>query len=270
MYKLRAFNLLILLFALLIFGGCQKVIDIDVNTSPSQLVIEGGISNVRGIQTVKISRSVAYTSTNVYPAVSGADVKVTDNAGNTYKFTETKPGIYTIASMQGVTNRTYNLQVLVDGSTYTASSTMPAAVKLDSIKITTLELGFDDRKYVAMYYKDPANIKNQYRYVMRVNGIQSNHIYVNDDRFSDGNEIKDVLFPNGNDDDRDKLASGDVEVDYQCVDANVFNFWNTLRNQRSSGPGGGVTPGNPPTNLSNNALGIFSAYVTKTYSITVK
>jgi hypothetical protein len=34
-------------------------------------------------------------------------------------------------------------------------------------------------------------------------------------------------------------------------------------------PGGGITPNNPPSNISNGALGIFSAHTTETRSVTI-
>ena len=261
-------------FLAVAFAGisCQKVIDIDVNTSPSQLVIEGNITNIRGPQTIKISRSVDYTSTNVYPAVSGATVTVRDNLGNAWKFNEsTTAGTYRSSSMNGSTGRTYTLNVNVDNNTYTAASVMPANVRADSITLTDITFGGTTRKMVAVHYTDPKNVANQYRYILRINSKPTNRIYVFDDRLKDGNQSKDELYPGNDDDDKsNQLKSGDVaEVEIQNIDKNIFNYWFTLRQQSRGGPGGGTTPGNPPSNISNNALGYFSAHTYQAISITV-
>ena len=240
-----------LIAVVLTFASCQKVVDIEVNTSSSQLVIEGNITNIRNTQYIKISRSVAYTATNVYPAVSGADVRVSDNVGNSWKFNETAPGLYSFEALRGQIGRTYTLNVTVDNQKYTGSSVMPALVRIDSLSLSQVTFGSTTRKLVAINFKDPRGVANQYRYILRINGKQSNRIYVEDDRITDGNIIKEELFPNGSDDDEDEedLKTGDrAEVEIQDIDKNIFNFWYTLRQQRRGGPGGGTTPGNPPSN----------------------
>jgi len=254
-----------LYFAIIIcclaFASCQKVIDIEVNSSTSQLVIEGNITNIRSTQYVTISRSVAYTEQNIYPAVSGADVRVTDNLGNSYKFSETQPGQYAFGPLRGQSGRTYTLTVKADNNTYTATSTMPAAVNVDSLSLSKVTFGSSERKLIAVNYTDPKSIANQYRYILKINGKTTNRIYVEDDRLTDGNVIKEDLYPYDDDDDTEDLKTGDLaSVEIQCIDKNVFNYWYTLRSQRRGGPGGGTTPGNPPSNLSNNALGYFSAH----------
>lgn len=253
------------------FSSCQKVIDIEVNTSSSQIVIEGNITNLRETQYVKITRSVDYTEKNVYPAVTGADVRVTDNMGNNWKFNETQAGVYAFGPVRGQTGRTYTLTVKLNDNTYTGNSVMPAPVLVDSLSLSKVTFGSSERKLVAVHFTDPKGIPNQYRYILRINGKQSNRIYADDDRLTDGNKIMEELYPQSNDDDdEDELKTGDVAaVEIQCIDRYIFNYWYTLRQQRRGGPGGGTTPGNPPSNLSNNALGYFSAHTYQSLEITI-
>jgi hypothetical protein len=259
-----------LIIGSLALSSCQKVVDIEVNTSSSQLVIEGNISNIRGVQSVKISRSVAFTETNLYPAVSSALVTVTDNLGSSWRFNETAVrGTYSFGPLRGVPGRTYNLSVTVDGDTYTASSLMPSPVNVDSLSISRITFGTNERKLVAVHFTDPVRVPNQYRYILRINGRQTSRIYADDDRLTDGNIIKEELYPD-NDNDEEELKSGDrVEVEIQSIDKYVFNYFYTLRQQRRGGPGGGTTPGNPPSNIGNNALGYFSAHTYQTIEVTV-
>ncbi|WP_295773060.1 DUF4249 domain-containing protein [uncultured Mucilaginibacter sp.] len=251
--------------------SCEKVIDVKTDTSPSQLVIEGNITNIRQQQTIKISRTVDYTNPNVYPAVRGALVNVKDNAGNSWNFTEETPGVYRSVSILGRPGRTYTLTVNVENNVYTASSTMPAQVRADSITLTDITFGSRTRKLVAVHYTDPKGVPNYYRYILRINGRQTNRVYVYDDRLKDGNLSKNELYPDTEDDDeRNELKRGDVaEVEMQNIDKNIFNYWFTLRQQSRGGPGGGTTPGNPPSNINNGALGYFSAHTHQAISITV-
>ena len=255
--------------AALCFTACEKVIDVDIKESASQLVIEGTITDQPGEQVVKITRSVPYTNTNTYPPVSGATVTVTDNGSNVWQFTEREPGVYT-RPFKGIPGTTYSLTVDLDGQTYTAQSLMPQHVPLDSVGITLITLGSEERKLVSVYFVDPPQVKNQYRYVMKVNDRLTKRVYAGNDRLTNGNNIKEQLFYQ-DDEDNEEITSGDrVEVEMQCIDEAVFKYWYSLAEQTRGGPGGGVTPGNPPSNISGNVLGYFSAHTTETKSITVE
>jgi hypothetical protein len=252
------------------FSSCEKVIDVDIKESPSQLVIEGNIRDGDTDGMIKISRSVAYTDQNTYPAVTNADITVTDDQGNSWHPEQRDvPGEY-YWRMVGEPGRTYTMNVSVEGKQYTAKSTMPQPVKLDSIGITLLTFGDEERKVVAAYFKDPAGVKNQYRYLLYVNGKLTKRVYANNDRLTDGNDIKEQLFYQ-DDEDNEEIDSGDfVEVQMQCIDNPVFKYWLTLADQAQNGPGGGVTPGNPPSNITGGALGYFSAHTLQTASISIE
>jgi hypothetical protein len=254
---------------LITFASCEKVIDVKLNTSASQVVIEGSITDQAGVQTITISESVPYTNTNQYPPVTGAQVLVTDDANNSWTFTETKPGTYTFSSLKAETGRKYTMRVVAKNTTYTASSTMPALVKLDSLSTRIISFGGDDLKIVEAHFKDPADQVNQYRWVLKVNGVQIKSVFADNDRLTNGNDVDNTLFYD--DDTNEELKTGDVaEVEMQCIDKDVFTYWFTLSQQTQNGPGGGVTPGNPPSNISNNALGYFSVHTTEKKTLTVK
>lgn len=255
---------------MLVFTSCEKVIDVDIKESPNQMVIEGSITDSLTMQTIKLTKSVNYTESNVYPPVTGASVVVTDDAGFTLRFEEKQPGVYTFGPFRGGTNRKYTMTVVAEGKTYTAQSTMPTRVKIDSLSITEITFGNSKTKVINVHLTDPPVIKNQYRYIMKVNGTITRRVYANDDRLQDGNAIKEQLFYS-DDDDNEELNSGDrVDIELQCIDRPIYKYWFTLSAQTQNGPGGGVTPGNPPSNISNGALGYFSAHTTQSKSITIE
>lgn len=254
-----------------VMSSCEKVIDVKLNTSANQLVIEGNITNQLGQQTIKINQSVPYTESNTYPPVKGAVVNVTDDNGSSWVFAESSPGSYTFGPLKGEPGRTYTLKVNISNSLYTASSTMPDSVVIESLDVKVFAFGSEKQKQTQVHYKDPAGVANQYRFVLNVNGNLSKRVYAENDRFTDGNDVPSVLFYAGKNDDDNELKTGDhVGVEMQCIDKNVFTYWNTLSQQTQNGPGGGVTPGNPPSNISGNVLGYFSAHTVSKKQMVVK
>lgn len=260
----------ICLISVLGLSSCEKVIDIDLNTPETQLVIEGNITDQLIRQTIRISKSVPYTDSNDYPPVSGATVAVTDNQGRIWNFVETQPGRYTSSRFQGQEFLTYTLQVIVDNVTYTAVSTMPQAVKLDGLGLKVFTFGDEQNKQVEAYYKDPEGRENQYRFNMQVNGLPVKRIFVENDRFSDGKEATSTLFYNpGND--SEKLKEGDeVEVEMQSIDKPIYTYWFSISQQTQNGPAAGITPANPPSNIDHDALGYFSAHTTERRILIIK
>src|ERR1700722_3703219 len=96
---------------LTIFIGCTKVINLNLGNDSGKLVIEGNITSLDSPQYIKLSRNVPFTSTNTYPPVSGATVKVSDDKNNTYTFTEGPAGTYSSAQFRGNTGSTYKMTV---------------------------------------------------------------------------------------------------------------------------------------------------------------
>jgi hypothetical protein len=264
MKRLLYFSLLVLCFT-----SCKKIIDVDTESSEPQLVIEGNITDKFVAQQIKISRSVPYTSQNIYPTVSGASVLLTDNRGNTFNFSESQPGLYAFG-MRGVPGVTYTLQVKVDGKTYTATSKMPALVKLDSIGVLSNTFFNTERKTAAAFLTDPVNDVNFYHFNLYVNDVLSKRIYVNNDRLTNGNKLRIQLYYEKNEDDDKGLITGDnVAVEMETIDSNIFDYWYSLSQQSDRGPNQGTTPSNPTSNISNGALGYFSAHTYQRINIKV-
>jgi hypothetical protein len=267
---LKPITYTVLLIAALGLSSCEKVIEIDLNTPETQLVIEGNITDQLTPQTIRISQSVPYTDSNVYPPVSGATVTVTNDQGQSWNFVETQPGRYISPRFKGEAFLTYSLRVNVNNVTYSAASTMPEAVKLDGLGLKLFTFGDEQNKQVEVYYQDP-NVKvNQYRFVMQVNGLPVKRIFVENDRFTDGKQATSTLFYNP-DNDSDKLKEGDeVKVEMQSVDKPIYTYWYAISQQTQNGPAAGVTPANPPSNINNNALGYFSAHTTESRVLIIK
>lgn len=264
---MKKFNVKILIgFAVIGLSSCEKIVNLDLGDESGKLVIEANLSNISGRQIVQLSRNVPFTNTNNYPPVVGAKVSIHDQNGTNYSFTEGPSGSYMVNSTAGTPGTIYTMRVLLGDKTYTATSKMPEIVTLDSISYKKSNFGEDGSQQISVHYTDPKGLGNQYRFVMFVNDIQVKDILVNNDDFTDGNKITQELRQG----DIDIYLGDKVRVEMQCIDKPVYTYFVTLRNQSSNGPGGGVTPSDPPTNISPVTLGYFSVYTTSTKTITLK
>ena len=237
--------------------ACSKTVKLPLNVAASQVVIQGEVTDRPGPYTVQINESVGFYADNTFPAVDGASVKISDGT-ITDSLTETSPGIYTTHTLQGRSGSTYTLTVGIGDTTYTASSTMPAPVTLDSVTFDNSSRFKKDQITAQANYQDPAGVKNYYQFVIYINGVQfTKDIYAFDDRLTDGKYITQNLRM-----DSTYLTYGDnVRVDMYCVDVNVYNYFNQLAQSNGTGAfNTAAAPGNPSSNISNGAYGVFSAH----------
>ena len=263
--KLKSRPILIIMLITSGLLSCQKAINLKLNNAAPQLVIEGNLTDQFGEQFVTITQSVPFTHTNTFPPVSGAIVTLSDSLGIKLTLTETAPGVYSIYPLGGLHGHTYTLTVQTGGKIYTASSTMPYAVNLDSLTTKSNIFGSKDQRTVTVNYQDPASIANQYLFVLYINSQQAGTIFTNDDSFTNGRYVKYDLLQNG----IDILPGDTATVEMECIDKNIYKYWFSLSQQQGNGPGGGTAPSNPPSNFNNNALGYFSAHTVSTKAIIV-
>ena len=248
--------------------SCQKVININLNSSAPQFVVEGSVTDSLQPFLVKITRSVNFDQDNVFPAVSGARVAITDkNTGHTDSLSETHPGLYQTTGLltAGVPGHTYFLYINAGGKILTATSTMPMPVTLDSLY--TQIAGFRRGSIsVVPVYTDPVEKGNFYRFVVTKNDTVSDAIYVRSDKLVNGQVIKQPL--NGGGGSGSKIQPADfITVELQCIDSMIYQFYYTLQQSRSSNS---ATPTNPVSNImGGQALGYFSAHTTRSKSIIV-
>jgi hypothetical protein len=255
---------LVLLISLFLFSSCEKVIDLDLKKAEPVIVIEGSISDQSENQLVRISKTIPFTESNTFNGFKGANVTVIAPGGMPINFTEVSPGLYRSQRYKGTPGQTYKLEVLADGKLYTASSTMPLPVIPDSVGFKKLSFFGNANIYPTVYYKDPSGVQNQYRYLLKINTkLQADIVF--EDRFNNGNTISDLINYDG-----DEIKSGDIiTIEMQCIDRNVFKYYFAISQIGGNG-GPPVAPANPDSNISNGALGIFSAHTKSTISIVLK
>jgi hypothetical protein len=271
-YYTTSFTLALVLLYTITLCSCQKVITLDLNSAAPALVVEGGITDQAGPCTIQLTKTVNFSESNTFPPFTGASVIINDNTGNTQTLVETTPGIYTASSLQGTIGKAYTLLITAGGKNYQAVSTLPAPVTIDTL-VQLSSSGFgggpggEVSKFVAIAFTDPVGVENYYRIVEIINGVTVSNISITRDFGRDGTLITSNLRRTG----EIKLQTGDsVTVQLQSIDKNVYEYYRTF-NQSSGGAGfTSTTPANPTSNISNGALGYFSAYAVTTKKIVIQ
>jgi hypothetical protein len=247
---------------IIVSPSCQKVIDIDLNTASPQIVIEGNVYDQPGPYLIKISQTVNFDEPNVYPPVSDALVKISDNNGNSEILTELSPGTYYTSALQGVAGRTYTLSVTYKTITYVATSTIPNPVYLDTIYFGAGRFG--NQKIVSVNFNDPIDFDNYYRLIESINNVRQTGFNVTNDNLNQGKPISYSFMAQGN---VNQLEIGDtISVWLESIDKGVYEYFRTASqySEQSS------TPSNPVSNISNGALGYFNACSVHTKSLIVQ
>ena len=250
--------------------ACKKTVHLNLDKAAPQIVIEGEVTDdTTGPYSVRVNRSVSFYSENSFPPVSGASIKISDNEGHVDSLVESTPGLYTTQTLKGKPGNTYTLSVMSQDTLYTAVSTMPQPVKLDSVTFNrnTGRRGGKNDIAAVPNFQDPAGIANYYQFVEYLDGTLLNKdIFVFDDRLSDGRYITRSLR-----NDSAYLQPGDrLEVRMYCIDKPIYDYFNELDQSTSGGAfNTSASPTNPISNISNGALGYFSAHTIRSITTTV-
>ena len=261
--------LLIILFSVLTFS-CEDVIQVDLNSTDPKIVIEGILTDRLDYHLVKISRSTDYFIPEDFPPVLGAEVTLSDDAGNSETLMEGENGVYETGLMQGIPGRTYTLTVRYEGKEYSAVSTMPEAVEIDSLVSEYYEGIFDVKGYIVhCNFKDRENIDDYVRINVIHDNVRHYYYYLYQDRLTDGLDIDYEIF------NEDFEPNDEVAMELLTLNKAAFEFYSTVNFVAAAGDEGGgdgsqSTPANPVTNLTNGAFGYFATYTFRKQTVIIE
>lgn len=265
----NTFYIILSLFAL---TSCEKEIDLDLNDQSGNIVIEGNITNTPGPYIVKITKSVGFSEPNQYPAVTGAQVILSDDTGQTETLQYTGNGMYQTTTFTGEPGRIYTLKVQAEGKEYTARSKMPDTVNFEGLEQSSFKFGDKTTYTLLPLFTDPMPLGNRYLFSFTINDLTKKYMNTFSDNVNNGlPNQQPLILPNDDNKGRDhEVVAGDkIHVEMQCIDNNIFTYYSSLL-QISGGNGGSATPANPPSNISNGALGYFSAHTTDTQTFVIQ
>jgi len=248
--------------------GCEKEIQLPLDPNQSLLVIDGSITDEVGPYYIKLSKSNSISEASNFLAVTSALVIVKDNLGQIDTLKHEKEGRYKTNKLKGIYGNTYYLEVQVENKKYTANSTMPQKVELDSLRINPFTLNTEIRYSVIPVYTDPIQLGNSYRFIQKINDTLDQTFHVFNDNLNNGKENQRPL--RGGSDSLEVKLNDIVAVEMQCITRPTYLYYYTLYQQSGAGPGGGTTPSNPPSNIIGGALGIFSAHTVQRKQIQIK
>ncbi|TWO32022.1 DUF4249 domain-containing protein [Seonamhaeicola sediminis] len=186
-------NRLIYIIALsLLIISCEDVIDVDLKTAETRLVIDASLSWEKGTlgnnQEIKLSLTAPYFS-NTIPAATGATVVVTDSNNNTFNFIEQgNSGVYQNNTFIPEINGVYTLTVNYNNEIYTATESLKSVVTIDYVEQNN-NGGFSGEDIeIKAFYTDPADQENYYLFQFQ-NNQNVPMLVVYDDEFTNGNQI---------------------------------------------------------------------------------
>jgi len=275
-----------LLFSAFFLTSCEDAINIDTETGPSELVVDGWITNKPGPQTVKLSLSASYFNNSPAKPALGAEVMITDDQGAIYKFTDEKgQGTYkwtpksdTVAL--GRIGGKYALQIKYSGEEYTATNEIKRVPKIDSLTYQEESFPINPPEgprdgFLAQFYaRDFVGVGDTYW----IKPLKSGKLYGTepgdislafDASFGAGTPSDGLTFiqPLRQSINVNRLFSaGDtVGVELHSITLESYFFLFQVRQESTNGGIFAVPPANIPTNVSNEkpngkkALGFFGA-----------
>lgn len=263
---LRVFKCIgIIICASWLLVSCERVIQVAIKDEPLKFVVEGVLTDDSTCR-VRLSQSSNFYDTINLLGVNGARVTITEEGKSPVLLGPSNSRGEYRASYTGQPGKTYQLRVEYGNQVFTATSTMPQKVLLDSLYVSERIFLGQMRKIAAIRFKDPPAPGNNYRFVQRVNGELETTVFVNKDDLINGRTVVNELLIFNSDYTLEKCDQ--LAVELQSIDAPNYLFWYSL-NQGSLGASQSASPGNPASNIKGGALGYFSAHAVSSLNIAV-
>ncbi|MCP2029495.1 hypothetical protein L1276_004682 [Flavobacterium sp. HSC-32F16] len=255
----KTLALMSLLFVVF-FTSCEDVVNLDLETGETRLVIDAEIVWKKGTsgneQVIKISKTASYYS-GTTPKVSGAQVRVENTNGDVFTFNESEPGVYVCTNFVPVIDMDYKLFVEAEGKSFTASEKLTSVTPITKVEQKMVpDFGGEDVIEVTFYYTDPADQVNFYLTDYESEFLIYPDYELTNDEFYNGNEISTRYS------DEDMKPGNTLKILHRGVSKNFYNYMKLILEASSSNPFL-VPPGNIRGNIVNTsdtnnfALGYF-------------
>lgn len=223
-----------ILFFMIFFASCTDVIDVELPEAAPRLVVEASLDWEKGtagnVQTIFLSVSTPYFDSESINYVTGATVKVTNNAtSEVFNFQDNNNGSYATVTFKPVINAEYSLEITYKGEIYSAVETLMPVTGIRDV-YQSKDQGFNkDYLEVNVLFGDPAGIDNFYLMKFQQQGNFLPDLLVVDDEFTDGNE-RHIFYEN------EDFKAGDlVAVNLSGISKLYYNFMRLLIEQSSDG-----------------------------------
>jgi len=251
------------LLGLLSLTSCEDVIELDLDSSEPQTIIEATIDATTQTATVLLTESNSFYDSNEPTTLSGASILLIDDNGLNYSLVETESGLYQMDNIDLSNTTSFALSIDSNGELYEASAEVPSQVALDSIIVTSggPPFGGDGSEMVIAQFEDAPDVKNYYRIKAYENDTLLAATYtLIDDEFRGDGEVTSIgvraLFE----------VENTVTLELLSTSKGYYDYFLQLSSQSGDG-GNSTTPFNPKGNFTNNGVGYFGIYHTSALSV---
>lgn len=249
------------LIGLIVLWSCEEMIEVSLKNENPKVVIESFITNEENPVVVKITKSQEFFNQSNFAPVKNATVQLVYLSKNE-KLIEMVDGYYVSSGTHGISGRTYTLKITTAGETFGATVEIPHSVPIDTVYFKP-GLFRNDSLNIFVGFRDPVKTENYYRIKL----YRNRHYAVNDyylltDAFSDGEKIVAPIYYR-------YFAPGDsVVVELLSLERNTWRYLKGMSESIQQGVNS-QAPGNPPSNFSGGALGIFGAWGSSNYRVII-
>lgn len=268
-------QLILILLSVAGLLSCEETIQLDLDSTPSKIVIEGKVTTRLRDQFVKITRTSGFYETQISEKVTNAQVSVTDSDGALFRYGEVSPGFYVpISNFAGQVGKIYTLTVRIGNQEYTSQDELLPLAPIDSLGYALAPDPTDLRKEkghlydLLLYFQEPQDTKDYYLFKFYRNDsltfTNANDIYLANDEVL-GESINGFPAPVF-------YAEQDTaRMEMFSISRAGYLFLSDLTNlQFSDGGLFGPVPANPRTNISNGALGFFQVSAVRSREIFIR
>jgi len=237
---------------LLLLLSCEELINVNLKNESSIVVIESFITSADNPVMVKITKSQDFFNQSDFSTVKNASVQLVCSSVKE-TLIEKGGGYYFSSKTKGIQGKTYSLNITTEGKTFGASVVLPKAVPIDTIYFQP-GIFQSDSLNIFVGFHDPAVTENYYRIrLYRNRRYAINDYFLMTDAFSDGERIVAPIYYR-------YFAPGDtVVIELLNLERCTWKYFKGLSESIQQGVNS-QAPGNPPTNFTGGALGIFGAW----------
>lgn len=239
--------LILCLLTLITLSSCEDVVDVDLDSGESTIVIDAEILWQKGTdgsqQTILISRMTDYYNQEI-PKVTGAEVFIENQNGDRFEFQDIGQGVYQCLNFTPEVNMEYTLTVAVADEVYTATEVLTSVTEIIDV-VQSLEPDFsgEDEIQVQFTFQDPADETNFYLSDFETNILFYREYELTDDEFFNGNVI------NSEFSDEDLKVGDTVKITHRGISEQFYNYMNLILETTSGNPFA-----TPPGNIRGNIL----------------
>lgn len=266
-------------FLIILLSSCTEDVNLSVVGGEKKIVIEGSIENGKPAKVIVTRNSpvsqaidvnsILVTDAKVYVSDGIAIDTLTLGVDSFASF----PLLYNGSAVIGVPNQTYYLTVVADGKTYTAITTIPEPLALDSVWWKP-QPPSDTLGWAWAHISEPAGYGNGYKWFAKRSGDRRYLAPFGstfDDKFIDGKSF-DFAYNRGSDpndptaNDPDDITRGyykysdTIYIKFCTIDYNTTKFYTTYEAAMQTNGNPFASPVSIISNINGGALGVWGGF----------